>query len=414
MKSGVAEKVGMRLRPVALGVAVCVGFGTSAAAQAIPQISSARQFKIKSAVNVIYDTNVSRTSKALADLRGIEMRDVTVRPEVGLEVVQPLGRQLIYVNGRLGYEFHRENSELDRGRASVQGGYITRLGMCQGSASTSYRASQSDLATVDTLRVKNLQQTSVIGVGAQCGRSQGIVATVSAQRSETKNSATVQKLADSDSDTLGLGIGYGNATLGRLMLTYSYSDNELPNRITPGRPIGDGFLVQTYGVAVERKFGSRLNVNGLLGRSTIKREFAPPGTDLKFTSTNYAAVIAYKVGSRLNIDLSASRAVIPSVRAGKLYDIATIGEVRGRYSVGSRYTLTMGHRIADTDSNTDTFLNVPVVTNSRLKSTYGGISYRQSERVSLTLDARYDDRNTNVPDFNYKATTVGLTLEVGF
>ena len=409
-----AEKVSMRLRPIALGVLVCAGLGTSAAAQAVPSVGAARQFHVRTGVNVSYDTNFSRTSKALAALRGVSQNEVTTRPEVSVELVQPLGRQVVYLNGNLGYEFHRENDNLDRGRGDVQAGYATQLGFCQVSANGNYRASQADLATVDTLRVKNLLQTTGLGASAQCGRPQGIVGSVSVQHSEARNSATLQKLADNESNTISVAGGYGNQTLGRLMLTYGYTENDLPNRINPGRPPGDGFKVQSYGVSYERALGSRINMSGMVGRSRVKREFAPVGTDLTFSSTTYSGAIDYTMSSRLNFNLSASRAVVPSIRAGKLYDIATTGQAQARYNLGSRFVLTLGHRIADTKSNTDTTLNVPVLTKSRANSTYGSVTYRQSERASLTLDARYDDRNTNTPDFNYTATTVGLTLEVGF
>lgn len=409
-----AEKVGMRLKPIALGVAMCAGLGTSAAAQSTPSAAGGRQFHIRSSVNVTYDDNFSRTSKRLAAVRGVTLEEVTTRPEVSVELVQPLGRQVVFLSGRVGYDFHRENDDLDRGRGDVRAGYAGRFGSCQVSANTNYRASQADLATVDTLRVKNLLETIVVGGGAQCGRAQGIVGSVSVLHTESKNSATVQKLADSQSDTVGGGVGYGNQTLGRAMLTYSYTDSELPNRIVPGQPIGDGFKVQSYGVSYERRFGSRINMNAMVGRSSVERRSAPVGTDLKFTSTNYSVGISYAAGSRLAIDLTGSRAVVPSVRAGKLYDIATVGNAQARYTLGSRYILTVGHGISDTKSNQDTTLNVAVVTKSRLNSTFASITYRQSDRASLTLNARYDDRNTNTPDFNYTATSVGLTLDVGF
>ena len=56
----------------------------------------------------------------------------------------------------------------------------------------------------------------------------------------------------------------------------------------------------------------------------------------------------------------------------------------------------------------------PVITKSRTYSTFGSVSYRQSRRATLSFTARYDDRNTNLPAFDYRSTQVGVTAEFGF
>lgn len=404
----------MRLRPLPLGALVCVFAGGVAAAQEMPDVGSERVFGGSLRVTGSYDSNFARSSAALAAMRGIERQEYTLRPEVSLNVVQPFGRQVVFLSGSGGYQFHRENPELDRSRYDVQGGYMTSLGICQLAAIESYRAAQSDLADIDSVVTKNEVTSLGTTLTAACGRPTGIGVVTSVSRVEINNSAAVQRPADSTLESLAVQFGYSNATVGRIALAYSYSNSEFPNRIIPGRPVGDGFWTESYGISVERDIGSRLTLTAQAGRTRLKREFAPPGLPLELTTTTYGADASYRFGSRLLLRANAERAVRPAARAGKLYDIATSGEVSGQYSLGSRYTVSMGYGISDIDSNVDTFSQQPVITNSRTHSGFGSVRYRQSELASLSLSVRYDDRNTNIPEFDYTSTRVAISAEVGF
>ncbi len=346
--------------------------------------------------------------------RGIEPKEYTLIPRVNFNIVQPLGRQMVYVNGGAGYQLHRENDQLDRVQANAAGGYVASLGACQASATSSYRVAQSDLALLDTPRVKNLTESTTIGASTQCGSAQGLIGAVNVQRIENHNSAKFQREADSDTELLGVQVGYGNPSLGVFRLIYNYSQSEFPNRVSPGRPIGDGFFTQTFALSAERGLGSRIKLGASAGRTMVKREFAPPGVDQKFASTTYSAQASYKLGSRMTIDLQGDRAVQPAGRPGKLYDITTNGSISGAYNLGTRYLVTLGHDIRDVKSNADTSALGLVVTKSRTNSTFASIRYTQSRRASLTLDVRYDERNTDLPEFDYSSTRVSLSADIGF
>lgn len=404
----------MRLRPLSLGAFFCVCAGSAAAAQEMPDVGTERQIHGSLNVSAIYESNFARSSKALAAQRGIELEEYTLRPQANVNIVQPFGRQVVFLAGSTGYDFHRENPRLDRSRYDVQGGYVTSLGMCQLAAVESFRAAQSDLADIDSVTTKNEVRAIGTTVTAACGRPTGIGVSTSVSRVDTKNSAVVQRPADSTLETLAVQFGYSNATLGRLGLVYSYSSSEFPNRIIPGRPVGDGFWTESYGLSIERDLGSRLTLSAQAGRTRLKREFAPPGLPLEFTTTTYSGDASYQFGSRLLLRMHGERTVRPAARAGKLYDIATSGEVSGQYTLGSRYTVSLGYGVADIDSNVDTFSLQPVITSSRTHSGFGSIRYRQSEFASLALNVRYDERNTNLPDFNYNSTRVAISAEIGF
>jgi hypothetical protein len=380
----------------------------------MPLVSGQRQLHASTSLSVLYDSNFARSSQAQADLRGIEPKEVTLRPQLDFEAVEPLGRQIVFLNGNVGYVFHKENSQLDRGRGTVNGGYTTSLGFCSLAGTGSYSAAQADLAELDTRVTKNLLAVSTVALSTQCGRQTGFGGGAQISRQESQNSAKIQRTADSTVESLSLQAGYSNPTLGQLGLVFGYTNSELPNRIIPGRPVGDGFYTQTYGASFGKRFGTRIDVSGQVGRTMVKREFAPPGTDQKFSSTTYAAAASYRFGGRLVLELAGSRAVLPTARAGKLYDIATSGRAAVTYNLGSRYAVSVTENVADVKSNADTTVTTPVITKSRTYSTSASVSYRQSARATLLLDVRYDDRNTNLPAFDYTSTQVGLTAKIGF
>ena len=158
-----------------------------------------------------------------------------------------------------------------------------------------------------------------------------------------------------------------------------------------------------------------MTVAGSYGRTMAKREFATPGVPLTFTTNSYAANAEYRLGQRLNLQVSASRSVKPSNRPGKVYDVSTFVEGVAAYDLGSRYTVEFGHRRATNNSNVDTVPGArPVVTRSRNDITHGAARFAQSDRLSWELDLQYDKRKTNLPQFNYSSTRVGLRTTVNF
>lgn len=407
----------MRVKSLALGAILGVSAGSVAHGQQaaqLPVVGAERQFQFEGRVNAFYDTNISRTSKAAAVGRGVNPEDWVVTPGVAASIVQPFGRQRLFLDGSAGYDFHRRNSKLDRGRYELTAGGAASLGVCRPMAFGTYQAFQSDLADVDLGTVSNLQQATGVAAALDCGRPIGLSGSVVVRRVDTKNSAATMVLQDNTAETMVVGLRYGNPNLADVSLLWIYANNEFPNRIIPGRPVGDGFWTQTVGAQVERKLGARINATAAVARTYLKREFAPPGEQLDFSTNTYEGSLSYRAGTRILAELIGSRQVKPSNRPGKLYDVAENLEGRVRYRLNPRVNLVAGHIYADVASNVDTIGARQVLTNSRTNTTYGTIEYRGFQRASVQFQVRYEDRDTNLPVFNYSATRVGVTTTVGF
>jgi hypothetical protein len=410
----------MRLGLLALGTLVSLGACRQAMAQAQvgpPVVEAKRLTKIGVSLDTIYDSNIGRTSEALALARGITPEDTTFRPSLLADVVYPLGRQAIFLDGQFGYDFHRVNKRLDRQNIDVTGGGLAVVGPCRGTPYAKYVALQSDVQdlAVSAGLVKNLMTTVVEGAGVTCGSGQGLTGTLAYSHQDVTNSATRQQLSDHRVDSETGSFGYGNRSLGILQLTGSYSTQIFPDRITFSGKIGDEYWNQVLGVSYSKEVGSRIKLQAMGGQMTLRRQSAPPGIPLKITGVNYAVAVDYKMNNNLEFQAHSARAFVPSNRPGKLYDLTTSTEVTANYNLGTRFVIGLGGISEDIASNRDTSVAASSIpTDSRKRTVYGSIHYRQSERASLVLDLRQEERKTDLPAFDYTDTRATLSLAVSF
>ena len=393
------------------------GDGGAAFAQTAPQVPNvqgARQFKFEARVAAAYDTNAARTGKALAAQRGLRQEDYKVTPTVAASIVQPVGQQALFLDGTAGYDFNAYNSQLNRKRYAVTAGATGALGICRPTFYGIYNALQSDLADLDAPVSNSLQTSTGLALSATCGQGSGFGGSATVQRIDTNNSARSLRLQDRTAETLYVSLGYSAPSLVDANAFYAYANTEFPNRINPGRPVGDGFFTESLGLRLQRRFGSRLTTGVTTSGTRVKREFVPPGTRDKFTSVTYSGDATYRAGDRLLLSIAAGREVRPSERAGKLFDIAETLEGSARYRLGSRFSVTVGHAYADITSNADTASARTVVTSARTNSTYGKFEYRRASLGSISFDVRHERRDTNLPSFNYSSTRFGVSTAVSF
>jgi len=409
----------MRFRGLALGALVGVGIcmaDVAAAQTAMPAVAMGkRDLKIGIRAAGAYDSNVSRSSKTVAAIRGLQLSDYTFTPAASLSVLQPIGPETIYLNADAGYVFYKENTQLNSVRAAVNGGVLSRLGFCQHAFTANYRASQNELQNVDLGNVKNVQEATSVGTGLQCVTTTGLGGSIFVSRTDTTNQARVRRESDTTVETLATGIQYGRPSLGTFSLNFNFAGTQFPNRITFGRPVGDGFFTQSYGIGYQRNFGTRLQVGAQAATTHVKREFAPPGVDTSFNTPTYSADVTYGFGPRITLQATASRSVVPSQQLGKTLDKTTGYGLIGNYKAGPRLSFRGGLQRQQVDSNVDTSIALgPVVTSQRINSIYGSVTYSPGKLWSVSLDVRHDERKANLPDFNYTSNRVGVTTQASF
>lgn len=407
------------MRPVSLLTLALLGFVPCGAAMAqdIPQVEPKRQMDFGVRGVITHDSNVARSTKEAAALRGLTQSDTTYTGSGTVSVVQPLGKQALFLNGSAGYDYHDKNRKLDARRIDLSGGGVKLFGRgCRALVFGRYGANQSQLDDTNFIVVKNVQTRTNASAALECQPATGFGFVLSAAHDDTSNSATLQKTQDSKTDSATAVLAYVRPSLGTFRLIANFAETDFPNRDPLlGAALGDHLSVTSYGVGYNRKLGTRIEVSGAAQRTLIKRDAAPVGVPLKSTATTYDGEILYKAGTRLDFRVSANRSVTPSNRIGQLYDITTEIEGSARYRLGTSLELETGYRWEKMRSQGDGASPLgPILTNSDKDVVYGSIRYRRSERASLALEVRQEDRETNLPTFDYTNTAVSLTLDVPF
>lgn len=402
----------MRLRQLAVGAILAICAGSTALGQEMPNVEAKRQTDVGLRLAVSRDSNVARSNATLAAARGIVPEDYAVRPQATFTVVQPVGRQALFLKGAAGYDFYQENSQLNRQRVDVSGGGVGSAGMCRLALTGVYNAGQSQLDDLDGSVTKNLQEATSESVNAVCGRERGVTAAVSGVRQDVSNSAARQQTADHKVESATLVLAYGNQSIGKVGAVYAYSAQDFANRPNAKGGVGGGYANQSIGLNYENTLGRKVKVSVTASSTRIKRDSAPVGIPLKFTSTTYNGVLTYAPSRRLDLQLAAGRGITPSNRVGKLFDTSTSTALLATYRLGNRFVVSAGGKLAKIRSNADTALVGLVITNSEDKSVFASVRYQQSRRASLLFDARQEERTTNLPLFDHSNTRFGLTLDV--
>src|SRR4029079_1503565 len=123
----------------------------------------------------------------------------------------------------------------------------------------------------------------------------------------------------------------------------------------------------------------------------------------------YSITATYKLGSRIELTGTSARAYLPSNQAGKLYNLVTHTEIAGIYRLGSRFVITLGGVVEDSKANADSSIVARIPTDYQKNTIYGTVSYRQSERATLVFQLRQEEKDTNVPEFDYSNTHASLS-----
>jgi hypothetical protein len=407
----------MRTGLLTLGIAAGIAACGPALAQTpgAPTISNSRQMRIGGSLDFVYDANIAHSSEATARLRGLHPEEEILNPSVVFEIVQPFGRYGAFLQGNAGYDFHRYNPRLDHVNMDVSGGGQATIGPCRATGYGRFAAVQSNLEDVSLATVKNLMETTVSGGDATCGRQRGFNLSIQGSNVDVVNSDSRTKVADHRMDSVGGQFGYANERLGALGLQYSYGQASYPDRKNATGGFGDSYWSEMLGVTYQRNIGSKIKVQLNVGESIVKRGSAPPGIPLKVKGTTYSASLDYRMSQRLAFMVRASRAFQPSNRPGKLYDLVTHTEGAATYDLGTRIQVTLGGYVENLKSNQDTSPNaLPTVTQADMSTEYLQVHYRQSKRLNVGLEVRHDDRETDLPQFNYSDTRATVSLASTF
>lgn len=362
---------------------------------------------------VVHDTNLARSDAATAALRDIVPEDNIFTPSVTFDLLFPVSRQAFFLNGSVGYDLHEKNDQLNSERLDLQGGLLARLGGCTGKLASSYKRSQSQLQDLMIVDPENILEVIDITGEVGCSRSAGLGVMASAGRSWGNNSNAKQAFADYEASTLGVQIGYSRPTFGSLVAFVQYQKNDYQNRsLVPGA--ASGYEMKGVGVSYERRIGSRLQGRVSVSHSDVDPTDSSAGSS-SFSGFTYSGDLTYRPTDRLDAKLEYSRAVMPTTQVGRLFELRESIRLMGNYKIGSRFLASLGAERQELSSE-DAAVTLPgaFLADGRTNFLFAGLKFRQTEKLSYSLDVIQEERTAKDPRFSYESTRVGVSADVAF
>lgn len=389
--------------------ALLIGWGALASPSAA-QVG--RNVKIDLSLRAEHDSNVARSSPALAAQRGVKLSDNMLSPEAAIDFSRSIGRNSLFLKGKVGYTFYERNTGLNKETADVQGGVGTRVGPCQGNLNSTFTRRRREIGDLETVDTTATTTTTSVTAGTVCGLTGGLGVSLSASQVWGSTEGGVQNL-DYESTAYNAGLVYRRSALGEARIFYSHGETEYEDVAGAlGRP---GFETDSVGLSYSRALGSRLTGTAMVSQTEAKSTSTTAGSSGDFSGTNYALSASYRPSSRLDISLALSRDISPSTQVGRLFTIREGYSVDASYKIGSRFTYTLGAgQRRYSARGTLGIGGTPVLRSSRVNELTTSLRYSQNERLSFILDASHIESNTNDPLFDFEATRVGITTSVSF
>jgi hypothetical protein len=399
------------------GVALTAFANSAAHAQTAdffaPPISG-RETTVTLNANETYDSNVSRSTEALAALRGIKQDDEIFAPSATADISRSFGLNTIYVSGAAGYNFYSQNHILDRQFANIAGGASTQVAACLGQVAGSFTSEQNDLQELVGLTrqgVNNTQNIGEIGAKVSCERAGRLSPDASVTQTWSSNGSTLYSVNNYDSFTASAGLSYARSSIGKLRAFIQYSDTSYPDRrVLVGST--DEYDSFAGGVSWSRGIGAKIQFSGSLLFSDVNTNGSGVASTRGFNGLTYALDATYTPFSRLSSEISYSRSINPSTLIGASYMIENVLNGHIDYSLGVRSTATLGgsYIVYDYRGDAAFFQAEDIYSQEEIDSIYGDFKYKLWHRLSAKFDARWETRTANVSLYNYDDVRVGVTL----
>ena len=410
---------------LALGVLLATAGGGSVAQAQVTSSNMAsgrieRHLEFHARAQVDYDNNLARTSDERAALQGVEPEDTIFTPSLEASITQPIGRQAVFLQGVVSYNFHDKNTQLDHDRWNLTAGLANKLGPCGSVLSGSYLRGRSELDDYTLVsRVENVLTVKRVAVDITCVRPPGLGIILSGSKDWGDNSLALVEENDYETTSASGGITYSRPSMGTISLLGGYTRTEYPNRLTlSGQE--DGYELTNVGVRLERRLGGRIQADAAFGYSWVNL-LAPtlplpgvPDANSQFEGWIYSVDASYKASGRLTALAGFEKRISPTLIEGRTYEIQTNVDLRANYRIGSRFLASLGALQRKSDSQAGIPINPFTLTDSRTRAVLGSLRYQQSERLSFVLTAQHEKRKADNPAFNYNGERVGLSADFAF
>jgi hypothetical protein len=397
------------------GMVVIVSWSNDALAQAgapsAPAAAGAagRRFDISGRIRAEYDSNVARSSRAVADIRDVRPDDIKYTPSLSVDLGMPVGRQSVFLQGDAGYELYQYNKDLKRERVNLTGGVAGRVGRCSSALTGIVNRGVSDYEDFSLGAQRSVQRTLTGSLFAGCQIGASLGASLSAMHTETTNSGGAT-FVGSNTDGVTGALSYGSPSAGSISLTAGvtstrYGENPLAAVMSPG------FDTYSLGLQYSRPIGARLNGRAAVAYYQLQSKSAE-ASDQNGLSVDVG--LAYRASDRLSGNLSYSRTIGATNRIGANSTVEQRGQVGVTYRLSSRLRANLGGTLSRRTYGTPPLPGALFASREDRKTIRAGVSFDVGRRSSILFDAAVDDINADLDTLDYTAEKVGVTLSTSF
>lgn len=362
-------------------------------------------------LTLVHDSNLARSSAAVATVRGLERSDSIFSPGVDFLAELPVSRQVIFLDADLGYDFHRRNKRLNRHRILIDGGARLRFSRCSGELGVGYSVKQSDISDLlDLAPVRNAERTKRIGLDARCGGPVGLIPNVQIERGLSDNSSDIRRRSDNRSTSLSLGLTYARPSFGELGLVsnltrvrYPLRDSLLDDALTD-----NGYRVVSIGGHFERNLGARISGSARINFTKVK----PFGPTKDFSGITALGNLNFVVSPSLKARFNAARDVEPANDLAGSFSVIRTLAIQVEYALGTRISLIVG--ASQDDRSVRGGLEFPSarIDNERRRILFGRVGYRQGERALIDFELKREARTADPSIFDYESMRATANLKI--
>jgi hypothetical protein len=388
------------------------GLAILAAVAATPAAAQdGRRVKAELGVKGVYDTNVARSSDALAAARGIDPEDMVISPTLTVDILTPVGRQALFLKGRAGYDFYDKNSVLDSEVIDLEAGVLRKVGPCGTSLSGGFKRNQTKLEDIVLEPVENTETLTSATLTVDCARTVGFSPSASVAHERSENSAATRQDLDFENSSATIGLTYSRPTFGALGIFGRAERTVYDDRVLPVGQDEDGYEALAFGVSYKRRLGARLETSVSVSQTSLDA-MLPGATD--FDGLTYTVDAAFRPSSRLETRLMFERSARPSRRVGADFTIDETWRGDVIYTLGPRLKVSMAAGQSESEYQVSPSAPLATLSNDRIRTVSGAVHAKFSRRLSLVFDAAWEERDASLAQYDYDSTRVGVTVAVSY
>jgi hypothetical protein len=392
---------------------------------------SGRGYNLDASLVTLYDGNIIRLGNGQPLRPGAQKSDVRISPVIAGNIGVPIGRQQFFVGAQLGADIYGANTQLNRERYAMGGGFNLSAGSsCTGTVAANY-SSRQIVVSEQSESIPNGRTVLNYGLTAGCQSPAGLGAGVTLQRIDTGNTALSRESFDVNSVLISPYISYSRPSLGRFSLTANLNYLTFPNRIiltTDGDVQEDGTNIFSARFGYQRDLGTRLQLTAGISYletspqpATILAEDADLGILFplvrdKFSGMGYDLQLSYTPGTRLAGALYFARDVRASPNVGALYQVNTAYGMDINYQMGQAITLGLGgtYTILDFAAGFGSPTEVIPREKDNIGRVYGRITYATPRLFNVSLLLAYQNRVSIPAIYSFDSFSAVLTISFDF